>query len=95
MQSEETLNPYYRSYEGADDEEYMIDFWKTTIDEFCMQIQGSFVVKPETLLRKFTLFGRVPCGLLQIMTELESRQQMVSKESILNGEFYGLDNKNN
>lgn len=36
--SEESLDPYYKEYDGHDDEEVVIEFWKQTIYEYSFAV---------------------------------------------------------
>lgn len=51
----------------------MLDFWKTTVYEYCFSVEGSFGVRTDKLMKKFTLHDRVPCGLPTIMRELKKQ----------------------
>ena len=35
FQSEESLDPFYKQYDGHEDEEVVIEFWKQCLYEYC------------------------------------------------------------
>ena len=75
LQSEESLNQYYRQFDeiGDADDEQMLEFWKIVIYEYAYSVENKFGVRVDQLMKKFTLHDRVPCGLPLIMKELSRR----------------------
>ena len=80
LQSEEALDIYYREYDGLEEDEVSIKFWQQTIFEYTAQVNYSFTVKVDDLMRKFTLHDRIPCGLPAIMKEMSKRKTLATKE---------------
>ena len=48
----------------------MVAFWKQTIYEYAYSVRGKFGVRVDHLVKKFTLYGRIPCGLPLIIKKL-------------------------
>ena len=82
---------YYLEFEGFgdSDEEKMVAFWKQTIYEYAYSVRGKFGVRVDHLVKKFTLYGRIPCGLPLIIKKLAKEKQLATREDILSGALFG------
>ena len=91
FRSEESLNAYYRRFEGTGDhdEQQMVEFWKTTLYEYTMSVEHKFGLRVDDLMKRFTLHDRIPNGLPAIMRELALQKSMASRDDILTGAFFG------
>ena len=90
FRTEETLNLYYRAFEdtGDEDEEQMLDFWKQTIYEYAHSVECKFGVKVDQLVKRFTLYDRIPCGLPSVMRQLKSRGVLATRDEVLAGALF-------
>ena len=58
----------------------MLEFWKETIYEYTYSVEKKFGVKVDSMVKKFTLHERIPCGLPAIMKELAKDSHLATRE---------------
>lgn len=68
------IEPYFTEYDGKEDEEEMIQFWRQVIYEFTYAVSFEFTLNPKQLVKQFTMYNRRPSGLPAIMQVLHQRK---------------------
>lgn len=66
----------------------MVQFWKVTIKDYQKEVSKSAFLDIQQLMKDFTLHGRVPNGIPEIVSKLVKERQFATVDSLADGSFY-------